>query len=224
VIALDALRRLAIVYDSAGMVRAEHRIEGGARKILSRSAKYTLVAGRFMRTDIPDTVDAVIRVNTDGVTTRHVPLPFPTDPSGRRFSDIHIGECAAGLFAAVRADTNIVWLIDSAKLQTLRTLSIAAPLAVARETHAEQSGADPTRFRFTGLLGDESGCVILSPRDIDGNDPKLDLYRIGASRSEVDKYTVALRLPLAFRRDTLFAVDESANTGKIKVLAAELRR
>lgn len=224
VIVVDALRRLATVYDTTGAPRGAHRLEGGARRVLARNAMATLVAGRFMRSDRPDTVDAVLRLDSIGAVTRHVPLPFPTDPSGRRFSDIYVGECGEGQFAAVRADTNIVWIVDATTLDVVRTISLAIQFAAATRTQSPEKGADPDRFRFAGLLGGRSGCVIVSPRDVDGDHPKLELLKIGAGQSEVDQFTVPLLLPVAFHRDTLFALDAIANTGTIRILAAELKR
>jgi hypothetical protein len=67
------------------------------------------------------------------------------------------------------------------------------------------------------------GCVIISPQDVDGDAPRLELYRIGTRQSEVDLFTVPLRLPVAFRRDTLLVLDEHTNPQVVRILAAELK-
>jgi hypothetical protein len=223
VLVLDALRRIVITYDTGGALRETRRVEGGARKLLARSGTTTLVSGRFMRTDRPDTVDAVLRLDHAGEATRHVPLPFPTDPTGRRFSDVYVAACGIGQFAAARADTNVVWIVDASTLAIVRTLSVSVAFVGARMTPSPESTPDSKRFRFTGMLGDETGCVIISPQDVDGDAPRLDLYRIGTRQSGVDLFTVPLRLPVAFRRDTLFALDENTDPQMIRILAAELK-
>jgi hypothetical protein len=223
VLVLDALRRIVITYDTSGALRDTRRVEGGARKLLARSGTATLVSGRFMRTDRPDTVDALLRLDQTGEATRHLPLPFPTDPSGRRFSDIHVGACGVGQFAAARADTNVVWIVDASTLAVVRTLSVSVAFAGASTTPSPESTPDSKRFRFTGLLGDETGCVIISPRDSDGDSPRLDLYRIGVRQSGVERFTVPLRLPVAFRRDTLFVLDETTNPQVVRILATVLK-
>lgn len=224
VIVVDALQRQLVIFDTTGMVRATQRVDGGVGTILARTEQATVVGGRFMRVDRADTVDAILRLAADGTVTRHVPLPFPTDPSGRRFSDVHVAACGTGQFAAVRADTNVVWIVDASTLTTLRTLTLSVAFAGVSAEPRPNNSLDPERFRFTGVLGGDTGCAIVAPRDLDGDHPVLDLYRIGPDQSTVDQFTVPLRFPVAFRRDTLFALDGETNTQAIRILAAELKR
>jgi hypothetical protein len=125
-----------------------------------------------------------------------------------RFSDVHVAPCGSGTFAAIRADSNVVWMIDARTPDVRGARTLDVPIRSAAQTRAESRSPDARRFVFTGIVGDSTGCALVAVRDPEGERPALDFYRIRPGSSAVNKVSARLLLPIGYGNDSIFAIDD----------------
>ncbi len=221
---VDPLNRRLLTFESNGEPGATYPVAGGAYRILNADTVAMLVSGRFLRDALLDTVDVVERIGANGSRSRHLALPFPTDPAGRRFSSFHASRCGQETFAAVRRDSSVVWFARERTLAVNRVLRIPIRLSPPDPSQPRSKSDDPARFRFTSLMGDETSCVVLSVIDRDGDSPSLELLRINPDSVTVRRIRVPVRLPLSVERDTLYSLDAETKPAYARLLILPLNR
>jgi len=214
---LDPLNRRLLTFDNRGVPGPLLQLDGGIRNIVAGTRDSLILSGRLIRGEA-DSVDALVRI-VNGRATRHVAIPFPADPAGRRFAAVHAAPCGRDVIAVVRSDTAVAWLVDRGSLQITAARRLPATLVRAADSDPEATAPDPQRFHFSGVLGDASGCVVLGLTPSESEVPEFTLYWLRTVSEPVFVGTVRTSLPLALRQDTLFSADGPLANGHLRIMA-----
>jgi hypothetical protein len=215
---VDPLNRRVLTFDVDGTPGRAISIEGGVRSVVFGRGDSMILSGRMTRPDAIDSVDALVHLVADGRSTRHAAIPFPIDPVGRRFSAVHAAPCGENSIAVVRSDTAAAWLVDKTSLTITASTPLPAELLRAGDTRLDSASPDPRRFHFTGLLGDDSGCIVLGLTSNDSDDPQFTLYWLKPGKP-IRVGSLRTYLPLALRNDTLFSAEKSSAIGNLRIVS-----
>ncbi len=225
ILVLDPIARSALRFARDGSFAQRYRLQGGARSILEYANGQIVIGGRFERANSLDSVDAMLSIDTAGVPSRHVTIPFPTDRAGRRFGDVRSSRCGSQYFAVVRTDTNVVWMVSRNSRRIERT--IALPLAQAHRPSGDNEAPvifDPQRFQVSDVLGDDTGCVVIAPViDAAGDLQQLRLTSVHPGSDTIRTSLMPPFIPVGYARDSLFLLGGAINRADIQIFVTSTR-